>query len=158
MKNKANYLKIIFIACFFINTVSCMAQGRDIDAMHYEPVATYHPGDTYNKNPLYLTHKIKNFDYTGSFRCTILIDTLEKAITQVRIDRIEISNGVNSISLRIPKDMPISEYSGEHSDIIHKIYPFMESHVLGLKLIRDRQGTPKTLDRFYFYSIKIKIL
>jgi len=164
MKKKINYFKNIFILIFLMNAVLCTAQTDsffDISgtAIFCDPVLTYVPEpDTYDKFPLYLTDKIENFDYTGRFRCLILIDTLEKIIIQVTITGIQISNGTDSIFIKIPKDVPISEYSGEHSDIVRKMYPFMKNHVLGLKLIRDKYGTPKRHGRFYQYGIVIKIL
>jgi hypothetical protein len=114
--------------------------------------------ETYNKTPLYLSDKIENFNYKGYVACEVIIDSLERSIIKVQIIKINLSNEQDSIVLKMLNDIQIDEYSGEHSELIHQMYPYIKSYVLDVKLIRDEYAAPSSLIRFYALAFRIKIL
>jgi hypothetical protein len=112
----------------------------------------------YHSSPLFLSNKIENFDYRGSVICRVIIDSLEKSITKVGIMRIDVYNERDTISLTIINSLQIDEYSGEQSELVNKMYPFIKNYVLDKKLIRDEKASPSPLIRFYDMCFKIKVL
>jgi hypothetical protein len=143
-----------FIVLFcFTNMYNAISQNDSIVDIPIIPQPPLIPDYDAKLYPLEISKDDSIFNYNGTVYCNALIDTLERKIVFVTINRLRLSNENDTVEIVFGNNEMVTEYP----KLAQLIYPYIFDYVRGIPLINNSHRSYFSNRRFYYYVIPIHV-
>ena len=149
-KQIIGFFILLFCYANMYNVISQNDSIVDIPIIPQPPLIPDYDAKLY---PLEISKSDSIFNYYGTVYCNVLIDTLERKIVFVSINRLRLSNDNETVEIVIENSEMVTGYP----KLAQLIYPYIYDYVRGIPLINNSHRAYFFNRRFYYYVIPIHV-